>query len=85
MDGWNTRFLLGWPYFWCYVSFREGTCFSEWFHIGPIFTYVFPTLAFCLIFWGGVWRVVSVYVFLVGKRVHTWMSQEVNKWLVNGL
>ena len=27
MDGWNTRFLLGWPNFRlrCYVSFREGT------------------------------------------------------------
>ena len=22
--GWNTRFLLGWPNFRCYVSFREG-------------------------------------------------------------
>ena len=25
MDGWNTGFLLGWPIFRCYVSFREGT------------------------------------------------------------
>ena len=25
MDGWNTSFLLGWPIFRCYVSFREGT------------------------------------------------------------
>ena len=24
MDGWNTTFLLGWPIFRCYVSFREG-------------------------------------------------------------
>ena len=24
MDGWNTSFLLGWPIFRCYVSFREG-------------------------------------------------------------
>ena len=24
MDGWNTRFLLGWPIFRAYVSFREG-------------------------------------------------------------
>ena len=23
MDGWNTSFLLGWPIFRCYVSFRE--------------------------------------------------------------
>ena len=23
MDGWNTRFLFGWPIFRCYVSFRE--------------------------------------------------------------
>ena len=23
MDGWNTRFLLGWPIFRCYVGFRE--------------------------------------------------------------
>ena len=25
MDGWNTSFLLGWPIFKGYVSFREGT------------------------------------------------------------
>ena len=25
MDGWNTTFLLGWPIFRCYVSFREVT------------------------------------------------------------
>ena len=24
MDGWNTSFLLGWPIFRGYVSFREG-------------------------------------------------------------
>ena len=24
MDGWNTTFLLGWPIFRAYVSFREG-------------------------------------------------------------
>ena len=24
MDAWNTSFLLGWPIFRCYVSFREG-------------------------------------------------------------
>ena len=24
MEGWKTRFLLGWPIFRCYVSFREG-------------------------------------------------------------
>ena len=24
MDGWNTSFLLGWPIFRAYVSFREG-------------------------------------------------------------
>ena len=24
MDGWNSGFLLGWPIFRCYVSFREG-------------------------------------------------------------
>ena len=24
IDGWNTSFLLGWPIFRCYVSFREG-------------------------------------------------------------
>ena len=23
MDGWNANFLLGWPIFRCYVSFRE--------------------------------------------------------------
>ena len=26
MDGWNTSFLLGWPIFRGYVSFREGKC-----------------------------------------------------------
>ena len=25
MDGWKTSFLLGWPIFRCYVSFRECT------------------------------------------------------------
>ena len=29
MDGWNTTFLLGWPIFRCYVSFREGMYFQE--------------------------------------------------------
>ena len=24
MDGWNTSFVLGWPIFRCYISFREG-------------------------------------------------------------
>ena len=28
MDGWNTSFVLGWPIFRCYVSFREGTLFT---------------------------------------------------------
>ena len=28
MDGWNTSFILGWPIFRCYVSFREGKTFS---------------------------------------------------------
>ena len=27
MDGWNTSFLLGWPIFRCYVSFRECSHF----------------------------------------------------------
>ena len=27
MDGWNSGFLLGWPIFRGYVSFRECTCF----------------------------------------------------------
>ena len=27
MDGWNTSFLLGWPIFTGYVSFREGKSF----------------------------------------------------------
>ena len=26
MDGWKMSFLLGWPVFRCYVSFREGIC-----------------------------------------------------------
>ena len=32
MDGWNTSFLLGWPIFRCYVSFREGIFFGGCFH-----------------------------------------------------
>ena len=31
MDGWKTSFLLGRPIFRCYVSFREGRCFSFFF------------------------------------------------------
>ncbi len=31
MDGWKTSFLLGWPIFRCYVSFREGRCFQKTF------------------------------------------------------
>ena len=31
MDGWNTSFLVGWPIFRCYVSFREGN-FLGGFH-----------------------------------------------------
>ena len=30
MDGWNTSFLLGWPIFRCYVSFRECTSHKSW-------------------------------------------------------
>jgi len=30
MDGWNTSFLLGWPIFRGYVSFRECICFQIW-------------------------------------------------------
>ena len=29
MDGWKMSFLLGWPIFRCYVSFREGRSFSQ--------------------------------------------------------
>ena len=29
MDRWNTRFLLGWPIFRGYVSFRECNCWFE--------------------------------------------------------
>ena len=29
MDGWNISFLLGWPIFRCYVSFRECTVISK--------------------------------------------------------
>ena len=29
MDGWNTSFLLGWPIFRGYVSFREGTPYDS--------------------------------------------------------
>ena len=29
MDGWNTRFLLKWPSFRGYVSFREGKVFEQ--------------------------------------------------------
>ena len=31
MDGWNTSFLLGWPIFRGYVSFREGGNFFYFF------------------------------------------------------
>ncbi len=30
MDGWETSFLLGWPIFRCYVSFREGIFLGGW-------------------------------------------------------
>ena len=30
MDGWNTSFLLGWPIFRCYVSFRKGNHPPKW-------------------------------------------------------
>ena len=29
MDGWNTSFLLGWPFFRCYVSFRQGNFWNK--------------------------------------------------------
>ena len=32
MDGWNTTFLLGWPIFRGYVSFREGKYFPPWIY-----------------------------------------------------
>ena len=31
MDGWNISFLLGWPIFRCYVSFRECTFLNRFF------------------------------------------------------
>ena len=38
MDGWNTSFLLGWPIFRGYVSFREGSfTFSSQKKIGKSF------------------------------------------------
>ena len=33
MDGWNANFLLGWPVFWGYVSFRE--CTPKTLHHAP--------------------------------------------------
>ena len=38
MDGWNITFLLGWPIFRCYVSFREG----NWFKVRYGSSYCFP-------------------------------------------
>ncbi len=35
MDGWNTSFLLGWPIFRGYVTFREGRLWYELKHMHP--------------------------------------------------
>ena len=40
MDGWNTSFLLGWPIFRGYVSFRECICSMS--HINPCFLLFSP-------------------------------------------
>ena len=35
MHGWNTSFLLGWPIFRCYVSFREGKSWKKYPFLEP--------------------------------------------------
>ena len=36
INGWKMNFLLGWPIFRGYVSFREGTCSKEWFLVSML-------------------------------------------------
>ncbi len=45
MDGWNTSFLLGWPIFRCYVSFREGNLRVEVFSGNVRFPPALPNIA----------------------------------------
>ena len=37
MDGWNTSFLLGWPIFRCYVSFKGCISFGQTYFIFCIY------------------------------------------------
>ena len=46
MDGWNTSFLLGWPIFRCYVSFRECTIWHFWVDDFP-----FPQVGYVIVPW----------------------------------
>ena len=50
MDGWNTLFLLGWPIFRCYVSFRECTGFIARLWLSDCFRLakgVYPVVCLC--------------------------------------
>ncbi len=46
MDGWNTSFLLGWPIFRGYVSFREFKPAQNWQHL------LFLPQSWKWIYWG---------------------------------
>ena len=52
MDGWNITFLLGWPLFRGYISFREGIsdCLNS--HLPCVFRYIFVASirALCVFF-----------------------------------
>ena len=63
MDGWNTSFLLGWPIFGGYVSFREGR--SIFF--GGDLTIVSNDVFLLLSFWFPnfeTWRSIVIYFLL---------------------
>ena len=59
MDGWNTSFLLGWPIFMCYVSFRGGILSSvglqvsvlEWNSSRRLHYHNYNCMAFFSFFW----------------------------------
>ena len=41
IDGLNTSFLLGWPIFRGYVSFREGTAYGKTPYMYNIYMYIY--------------------------------------------
>ena len=80
MDGWNTSFLLGWPIFRCYVSFKGGTCqgFSPIFFAQKTPPWAIPAARCIAVAAGAIFQPFSV----LGMGGTTWGCDEKSTGLV---